>query len=74
MQAKVDGQVIADSTDITECAGYAYFPQASVRMDWLAKVEKTAKDHPSRRSPAASVSGKTSPSAERTNQAVWRPS
>jgi uncharacterized protein (DUF427 family) len=44
MKATVDGRVIAETDDIVEAGGYQYFPPASVRMDWLAKAEKTAKD------------------------------
>jgi uncharacterized protein (DUF427 family) len=44
MKATVDGKVLADSGDVVECHGYRYFPQASVRMDWLRKTERTASD------------------------------
>ena len=44
MKASVDGHVVAQSDDIIECAGYRYFPRSAVRMDWLEKTEKTAKD------------------------------
>jgi uncharacterized protein (DUF427 family) len=45
MKASVDGHVVAESQDIVECDGYAYFPPAAVRMEWLEKVEKTKDDH-----------------------------
>jgi len=44
MKATLNGQVIAESDDIVENAGYIYFPPEAVRMDWLVKVPKTAKD------------------------------
>jgi uncharacterized protein (DUF427 family) len=44
MRAIVDGKTIAESDQIVECAGYQYFPRASVRMDWLQKTEKTESD------------------------------
>lgn len=44
MKAILKGNVIAESDDIVECAGYQYFPRASVRMDWLAKAAKTDPD------------------------------
>jgi len=44
MKAVVDGVVVAESTDIVEAGGYAYFPPNAVRMDCLAAVERTAKD------------------------------
>ena len=33
MKAIVDGQVVAESDDIVEAAGYQYFPRAAVRME-----------------------------------------
>jgi uncharacterized protein (DUF427 family) len=44
MKAIVDGQTVAQSNDIVECKGYQYFPQGSVRTDWLEKAEKTTDD------------------------------
>ena len=44
MRAMLGERVIADSADITNCAGYAYFPQASVRLEWLEKTPRTPKD------------------------------
>ncbi|MBN8873836.1 MAG: DUF427 domain-containing protein [Rhodospirillales bacterium] len=44
MRATIDGQVIAESDDIVEVGGYAYFPPDSVRRDWLEPAPKTADD------------------------------
>jgi uncharacterized protein (DUF427 family) len=44
MQAMVDGEVVARSTDIVDCKGYQYFPRAAVCMDLLEKTAKTADD------------------------------
>ncbi len=44
MKAILDGHVIAESDDVIECAGYRYFPNASVRTEWLVKTQKTASD------------------------------
>lgn len=44
MKATLNGHVIAESDDIIECAGYRYFPNASVRKEWLKKTQKTASD------------------------------
>jgi uncharacterized protein (DUF427 family) len=44
MKATVDGQLVAESADVIECKGYQYFPRAAVRMDWLKKTDKTARD------------------------------
>lgn len=44
MKATVDDKVIAQSKDIVEAGGYQYFPRDAVRMDWLEKAPKTAKD------------------------------
>ena len=44
MKATLDQYVVAESDDIEEHAGYRYFPAAAVRMDWLAKADKTARD------------------------------
>ena len=45
MKAEIDGQVIAESDDIVQCDGYAYFPAASVKRELLEKVVKTDDDH-----------------------------
>jgi uncharacterized protein (DUF427 family) len=44
MKATVDGKVVAESKDLVERGGYQYFPPAAVRMEWLEKAPKTAKD------------------------------
>jgi uncharacterized protein (DUF427 family) len=44
MRATVDDKVVAESEDIIERGGYHYFPRDAVRMDWLEKTPKTAKD------------------------------
>jgi len=44
MQATVDGEVIADSTDMIECKGYQYFPPTAVRLAHLQKTPRTAHD------------------------------
>lgn len=45
MKAIVDGRVIAESDDIVERGGYAYFPGTAVRLEWLEKAPKTESDH-----------------------------
>jgi uncharacterized protein (DUF427 family) len=44
MKAVLKGQVVAESDDIVEAAGYQYFPRAAVRMEWLEKTPRTADD------------------------------
>ena len=44
MKALLEDHVIADSDDIVECGGYAYFPSSAVRMEWLEKAKKTPSD------------------------------
>lgn len=44
MKATVDQHTVADSADIVNQGGYAYFPRAAVRMDWLEKTAKTESD------------------------------
>jgi len=44
MQATLNDHVIAQSDDIVETGGYAYFPPAATRLEWLKKVPKTASD------------------------------
>jgi uncharacterized protein (DUF427 family) len=44
MQVTLNNQVIAQSDDIVEAAGYAYFPATSARLEWLEKAQKTASD------------------------------
>ena len=43
-RAVVDGRTIAESDDVIECKGYQYFPPSAVRLEWLAKTEKTTDD------------------------------
>ena len=45
MKAVIDGQVIAESSDMVEVGGYQYFPQSDVRMEWLRKTPRTTSDH-----------------------------
>ena len=44
MKAVLDRHVIADSHDVVENSGYQYFPASAVRLDWVEKSPKTAKD------------------------------
>ena len=44
MKAVLDRHVIADSHDVVENSGYQYFPTSAVRLDWVEKSPKTAKD------------------------------
>jgi uncharacterized protein (DUF427 family) len=44
MKATVDDEVIAESGDIVEVGGYAYFPAASVSMRFLEKAPKNDSD------------------------------
>jgi uncharacterized protein (DUF427 family) len=44
MKATLDEHVIAESDDIVETGGYAYFPEQTVRREWLVKAAKTASD------------------------------
>lgn len=44
MKATVDGRVIAESRDIVEHDGYAYFPPSAVRTEWLEKAPLTDAD------------------------------
>ena len=44
MKAVLNGHAVAESDDIVEAGGYQYFPSSAVRMEWLEKVPKTAKD------------------------------
>jgi uncharacterized protein (DUF427 family) len=45
MKAILNGHVIAESDDIVEAAGYAYFPPSVTRLEWLEKAPKTESDH-----------------------------
>ena len=44
MRASLKGKVIAESDDIVENGGYQYFPPSAVRLEWLDKAPKTARD------------------------------
>lgn len=44
MKALLEDKVIAASDDIVDCKGYQYFPDSSVRLEWLQKSPKTASD------------------------------
>jgi uncharacterized protein (DUF427 family) len=44
MKATLNGNLIAQSDDIVEAGGYAYFPAAAVKRDLLEKAPKTASD------------------------------
>jgi uncharacterized protein (DUF427 family) len=44
MKAILNGRVVAESDDIVENGGYAYFPAGATRLDWLEKAEKTDSD------------------------------
>jgi uncharacterized protein (DUF427 family) len=44
MKAVVEGYVVAESDDIIEARGYAYFPPSAVRMEGLEKTPMTADD------------------------------
>jgi uncharacterized protein (DUF427 family) len=44
MKATVDGKVVAESADIVEVGGYAYFPLNAVHTEWLEKTSKTPHD------------------------------
>jgi uncharacterized protein (DUF427 family) len=44
MKATLKGQIVAESDDIVEEGGYAYFPSVSVRREWLERAEKSASD------------------------------
>ncbi|HEX3574671.1 MAG TPA: DUF427 domain-containing protein [Rhodopila sp.] len=44
MQATLNDHVIAQSDDIVETGGYAYFPPSATRLEWLEKTAKTESD------------------------------
>jgi uncharacterized protein (DUF427 family) len=45
MRATLNGRIIADSDDIVESGGYAYFPATATHLELLEKAAKTASDH-----------------------------
>src|SRR3974390_1252518 len=46
MRASVDGQIVAESSDVIEVRGYHYFPASAVRRDWLQKTGKKKSTQP----------------------------
>jgi uncharacterized protein (DUF427 family) len=44
VKATLAGRLLAESADIVEFGGYAYFPSAVVRTEWLEKAPRTASD------------------------------
>lgn len=44
MKATLNGRLIAESDDIVENGGYAYFPSSAVRLEWLVKGPQTDSD------------------------------
>jgi uncharacterized protein (DUF427 family) len=44
VRATLAGRVLAESDDVVEVGGYAYFPRSAVRMEWLEAAERTASD------------------------------
>jgi len=44
MKAILNDHVIAESDDIVESGGYAYFPPEATRLEWLEKAPKTESD------------------------------
>jgi uncharacterized protein (DUF427 family) len=44
MKATLNGHVLAESNDIVETGGYAYFPPTATRLEWLEKAAKTPSD------------------------------
>jgi uncharacterized protein (DUF427 family) len=44
MKATLNDRVIAESADIVERGGYAYFPASAVHTEWLQKSPKTPSD------------------------------
>ena len=49
MQATLNDQIIAQSDDIVEAAGYKYFPPSATKLEWLVKAPKTDADYQSPR-------------------------
>jgi uncharacterized protein (DUF427 family) len=44
MKAILNGHVLAESDNIVSVGGYAYFPLAAARTEWLQKSPRTPKD------------------------------
>lgn len=45
MQATLNDRVLAESSDIVESGGYAYFPADATKLEWLQKAPKSASDN-----------------------------
>ncbi len=45
MQATLNDRVLAQSDDIVENGGYAYFPPTATKLEWLEKAPKTESDN-----------------------------
>jgi uncharacterized protein (DUF427 family) len=45
MQATLNGHLLAESDDIVENSGYAYFPPEATHLELLVKAPKTESDH-----------------------------
>ncbi len=45
MQATLNDRVLAQSDDIVENGGYAYFPHTATKLEWLEKAPKTESDN-----------------------------
>jgi uncharacterized protein (DUF427 family) len=45
MKAILNDHVIAQSDDIVESGGYAYFPPTATQLELLEKAQKTESDH-----------------------------
>jgi uncharacterized protein (DUF427 family) len=45
MRATLNDHVIAQSDDVVQTGGYAYFPPTTVHLEWLEKASKTESDH-----------------------------
>ncbi len=45
MKATLNGHVIADSNDIVQNGGYAYFPSGATQLELLVKAPKTESDN-----------------------------
>lgn len=45
MKATLNGHIIAQSDDIVESGGYAYFPPTATHLELLEKAKKTVSDH-----------------------------
>ena len=44
MKATLKDRTIAESDDILQIGGYAYFPASAAHVEWLQKAEKTTSD------------------------------